>query len=186
MSTHLDDLCHQLTEISEQNEAQLPPVERWHPELSGDIDIEIKSNGQWLHEGTVIQRQSLVKLFSSILRREDDEYFLVTPVEKWRLKVESYPLFMNTLSTKDINGFETYVLNGPSEFPVCIDKNHAIWVEEHISGPLPIVHCRNRLNAVIARNVYYELAEHAKQNDKGDLGIVSAGEWFSLMPIKPD
>ena len=75
-----------------QNPTQ-PPLNKWQPELSGDIDIVIKSNGDWYHEGGKIERDSLVSLFASILRREQDgHYYLVTPVEKWRIQVEECAL----------------------------------------------------------------------------------------------
>ena len=62
-----------------------PPLDKWHPELSGDMDLRISRDGQWVHKGKPLGREAIVKLFSTILRREDDEqYYLVTPVEKWR------------------------------------------------------------------------------------------------------
>ena len=80
-----------------------PPIDKWHPELSGDIDIVIKSDGRWIHEGGEIKRHKLVKLFASILRREDDdEYYLVTPVEKWRVTVEDLPLQIIDFEVNDL------------------------------------------------------------------------------------
>ena len=70
-----------------------PPLPLWHPPLSGDIAIRIAADGSWYHEGTLIQRKSLVRVFASILRREEDgEYYLVTPGAKWRIEVELHPL----------------------------------------------------------------------------------------------
>ena len=85
----LDTLSRQLPETP----AGQPPLHLWHPDLSGDIDIVIQRDGSWFHEGDPIRRHALVKLFASILRREEDgAYYLVTPVEKWRVRVEGLPL----------------------------------------------------------------------------------------------
>ena len=92
-SSHLDKLFSDLFAYQQQSSNDLPPVHLWNPPLSGDIDIVIDREGRWFHEGDEIKRASLVKLFASILTCEGDEYFLVTPVEKWRIKVDVAPLF---------------------------------------------------------------------------------------------
>src|SRR5690606_41472186 len=75
------------------------PIYNWHPELSGDMDLVITRDGQWVYQGAPIAREATVKLFSTILRREQDgEHYLVTPVEKWRIRVEDAPLLAHTLS----------------------------------------------------------------------------------------
>src|SRR3990167_6989729 len=84
-------LFEQVEALLKSGGNSLPPVHLWNPPLSGDIDIRIARKGDWYHEGTRFQRQALVKLFASILKREGDEYFLVTPVEKWRIRVEDVP-----------------------------------------------------------------------------------------------
>lgn len=78
-----------------KDQAGRPPIEKWQPALSGEIDIQILADGRWVHEGGEIKRHELVKLFASILRCEaDGHYYLVTPVEKWRLQVEDLPLLI--------------------------------------------------------------------------------------------
>ena len=77
-----------------QASAKIPPVHKWTPALSGDIDIRVARDGRWYHDGDLIKREKLVQLFASILWRENDEYFLVTPVEKWRIKVDEEPLLV--------------------------------------------------------------------------------------------
>src|SRR5690606_29155449 len=84
---------HPLDSISAQVSAQdapkgLPPVDKWNPPLSGDLDMQIRRDGSWWYQGTPIERPALVRLFASILKREGDDYFLVTPVEKWRIRVD--------------------------------------------------------------------------------------------------
>ena len=91
MTDSLDTLSRQLE--AARRAPGGPPVEQWDPPLSGEIDIRILADGSWLHEGEPIRREALVRLFASILRREDDgAYYLVTPVEKWRITVELHPL----------------------------------------------------------------------------------------------
>lgn len=80
--------------------ADLPPVEHWDPPLSGDIDIRIARDGTWYHEGAAIERPALVRLFAGLLKREGDEYFLVTPVEKWRIQVEDAPFVLVVLEPR--------------------------------------------------------------------------------------
>ncbi|MDH3992645.1 MAG: DUF1285 domain-containing protein, partial [Gammaproteobacteria bacterium] len=82
-----------------------PPLHLWQPPLSGDIDIRIAADGSWYHEGGRVERESLVRLFASILRREDDgEYYLVTPAEKWRIQVELHPLMVTDITVREEQG----------------------------------------------------------------------------------
>lgn len=180
MKTDLNELCRQLEQLDADAKAKLPPVHAWKPELSGDMDLVIKTNGQWLHEGSPIVRQSLVKLFSTILRREGDAYFLVTPVEKWRIQVETYPLFYDRLSVENVSGVDTILLQGPCDYPVYVGAEHGLWVEETATGPLPVVAVRDGLNGVIGRNVYYQLVAMATQSGE-DIFVTSGGKTFTLV-----
>src|SRR5690554_7694209 len=90
---NLDSL---LKQIGKDKAHKIPPVEKWNPELSGDIDMVIRADGTWWHEGGQIKRQELVNLFASILRYENNEYFLITPVEKWRLTVDRKSTRLNS------------------------------------------------------------------------------------------
>src|SRR5690554_2678354 len=97
MSQNPDKLAKYATEAIK--DAQRPPLEKWHPELSGDMDLLITRDGQWLHKGQPFSRKAIVRLFSTILRREEDgEYYLVTPVEKWRIRVEDTPLLAHSFT----------------------------------------------------------------------------------------
>ncbi len=91
-----DKIINQIAEPEQAFKGRVPPgFDQWNPPLSGDMDLVIKSNGVWLHEGDPIRREPLVRLFSTILRRENDgSYYLVTPVEKWRIKVEKAPFLV--------------------------------------------------------------------------------------------
>ena len=97
----LDELAHQLG--IKATSSKLPPVMSWNPELSGDMDMVIRKDGTWWHEGVKIERKKLVQVFSTILRKEGDDYFLLTPVEKWRIRVEDLP-FVVSMIERDQGG----------------------------------------------------------------------------------
>ena len=104
MSSSLDQFGENLYQAVEAKAHPLPPVDKWNPPLSGDIDIVIERSGQWRHDGELIKRQTLVTLFASILKKEGNEHFLVTPVEKWRIRVEDAPFLVNSVEIKDDQG----------------------------------------------------------------------------------
>lgn len=156
------------------NQGGRPPIEKWQPELSGDIDIVIRRDGSWWHEGGEIRRFELVKLFASILRREDDgEYYLVTPVEKWRISVEDLPLFIVDIeNTADLS--RVAVKTNVDEW-FELGSEHALTVQHTPEGePQPAVTLRHGLDARVNRSCFYRLVELARQED-GQL-VLTAGE----------
>ncbi|MES2860984.1 MAG: DUF1285 domain-containing protein [Pseudomonadota bacterium] len=157
----------------------LPPVHLWHPAHCGDIDIVIRADGTWMHEGSPIGRFELVRLFSTVLRLDPDGYHLVTPGEKMRITVDDLP-FRAVAMRKDGDGlvFTTDVGDETRAGP-----DHAITVEtDPTTGePAPRVHVRAGLEARIARTVFYDLVEMAEVRD-GRLAIRSDGVWFPLGP----
>jgi uncharacterized protein len=158
----------------------LPPVHLWNPAYSGEIDIVIKRDGRWLHEGAVIAREAMVRLFSTILRRDPDGYWLVTPVEKLRITVEDAPFIAVRV---DHDGENLRFLTNVGD-EVVADADHLIRVEVSEDGePRPYLHVRRGLEALISRAVFYELVEMAGERDTPDgphLGIISGGVWFAL------
>ena len=150
-----------------------PPLHLWHPELSGNIPIIIAADGTWYHEGDPILRESLVRLFASILRREDDgEYYLVTPGEKWRLQVELHPLLVTDVS--DDNGTLVLTLNTGKQ--VRVGDGHPLFLEsrrENVAG----VELWHGLTALFSRGAWYRLVELADSD-----GVLSSGDYrFSLV-----
>ena len=178
----LDDICAE-AEAAAETSTKLPPVELWDPPLSGDIDIRITRNGDWYHEGGLIKRQPLVKLFSSILKREGDDYFLVTPVEKWRIQVEDVPFTVIALErSEDANGqvlrfttnVEDSVVAGPDN-PVRVEA------DRNSGEPSPYLLIRRNLEGRISRPVYYELVELAEPGPvDAAYGVSSQGGFFEL------
>lgn len=158
----------------------LPPVHLWHPEHCGEIDIVIKPDGRWVHEGSTISREALVRLFSTVLRKDPDGYVLVTPVEKLRITVEDAP-FVAVRVDRDGEALR-FVTNVGDE--VVAGPDNPIRVETSADGePRPYVHVRRGLEALIARPVFYELVEMAQVRDGPDgqvLAVESDGAWFPI------
>lgn len=158
----------------------LPPVHLWNPAHCGEIDIRIRKDGTWLHEGAPIGRPELVRLFSTILRKDPDGVFLVTPVEKLKISVEDAPFTaLGVERDGAVLRFATNVGDLVEAGP-----DHALRVETAPGGePRPYLHVRAGLEALILRPVFYELVEMGVRRDMPDgprLAIDSKGAWFDL------
>ncbi len=163
----------------------LPPVEKWNPPLSGDIDIRITRQGVWFHEGGEIKRQPLVKLFSSILKRENDDYFLVTPEEKWRITVDDAPFFFTHLQVERKGGKQALVFSSTTDDRVIADSAHPIRVvvDAKTGEPSPYLFVRGGMEGLLNRSVYYQLADisETRQVDGQEVcGVNSMDSFFSL------
>jgi len=163
----------------------LPPVEKWHPAHCGDIDIRIARDGTWFHQGTPIGRKELVRLFSTILRKDEEDYVLVTPAEKMRIKVEDVP-FMAVLMDVAGAGRDqrlTFTTNVGDETVAGRDNPIRVETDPVSLEPSPYVHVRRGLEARIARSVFYQLADLAIPGEgahSGMLGVWSAGVFFPI------
>ena len=161
----------------------LPPVHLWDPPLSGEMDLVIRRDGTWVHEGAPIRREGLVRLFSTILKREGREHFLVTPVEKWRIEVEDAPFLAVDLAPDgDDLRFETNLGDSVRAGP-----EHAIRVERdpETGEPAPYLHVRGGLEALIDRKTFYRLVElgEARPHEGADwFGVASGGVFFPMIP----
>jgi hypothetical protein len=164
-------------------ERKLPPVERWSPTHCGDSEMRIARDGTWFHQGSPIGRQAMVRLFSTILRREDDGgYVLVTPVEKLDIAVEDAP-FTAVEMKNDGEGRESrlaFRLNTGDL--VSAGPDHPLRFEDREEGPRPYLHVRGGLEALVARPVYYELAALALAGEDHPPGVWSNGAFFPLEP----
>lgn len=167
----------------------IPPVHLWQPNFCGDMDIVIKANGMWLHNGDEIKRPSLVKLFSRILWREADDYFLVTPVEKVRIQVEDAPFLVTQNEVIEENGLKTIRLLTTTGETIVLGKDSDLILELTPDGERPYVDVRYGMRAMLHRNVYYDLVNMGVErtlNDASHLCIESYGHWFSLGEIHLD
>jgi len=161
---------------------KLPPVDKWNPAHCGAIDIRIARDGTWYHEGTPIGRKELVRLFSTILRKDPDGFHLVTPAEKMRITVEDAP-FMAVLL--DVAGHErdqqlTFTTNVGDETIAGPDNPIRVEIDPVSDQPAPYVHVRKGLEARISRAVFYQLADLAVSDSAGYLGVWSGGQFFRL------
>lgn len=158
-----------------------PPVHLWQPELSGDMDMLIRADGQWVHEGGVIKRDKLVALFASILRREDDgEYYLLTPVEKWRIKVEDAALLVIDMDIVVEKGDQQLIFTTNVGTRFLLDEDHPLRVLIDDEGQTsPELVLDNGLHAKLTRAVFYRLVDIAEQKGE-DFIVCSAGQEFKL------
>lgn len=161
----------------------LPPVHLWNPPFSGDLDMRIARDGTWFYLGTPITRPALVRLFSTILRRDGDEYFLVTPVEKVGITVDDAPFVAVDFEvsghgeTQELR-FETnvgdYVTAGP-DHPIRVTR------DPETGEPSPYVLVRANLEALIDRKSFYRLVDIGAHHD-GWFGVWSGGDFFGVIP----
>lgn len=161
----------------------LPPVERWNPEHCGEIDLLIRRNGVWVHEGAPIGRPRLVRLLSTVLRRDGDDYFLVTPVEKMKIRVEDAPfvaVLMRAEAAPSSGRRLVFTTNVGDE--VAAGPDHSIEFRATTrGGAAPYLHVRKGLWALVARAVFYDLVALGETRDiEGEriFGIESDGAFF--------
>jgi hypothetical protein len=169
-----------------------PPVHLWNPPFCGDLDMRIATDGTWFYLKTPIGRPALVKLFASVLKREGDKYFLVTPVEKCGIVVDDAPFLAVELKVEqgdDGQGERAQVLHFRTNVDdwVACGRDHALRFEpERATGGLkPYLHVRRDLWAKVTRALFYDLVELGEERDidgKRMFGVVSTGEFFAMAP----
>ena len=163
---------------------KLPPIETWTPAHRGEIDIRIARDGTWFHQGTPIVRPELVRLFSTILRKEGENFYLVTPGEKMRIRVEDAPFLAVLLDVHGSGRDQHLSFTTNVGDQVVAGADHRIRVDEQTDKlPLPYVHIRSGLEARIGRSVFYQLAEIAVAGSgefDDQLGVWSSGLFFPL------
>ena len=170
--TRLDSILQQISDTKN------PPVHLWHPEHIAEIDICIKRNGDWMHQGRVIERKGLVKLFASILRNDDGEFYLATPVEKCRVEVESTPLVVTLAERIEDRWFITNNLDETIE----LTSQKLEWLDEET----PVVIWRDQLTARLSQSVLYQLQVYALDHDgmEGDQLWLQTGDSRFLLTDK--
>jgi uncharacterized protein len=162
----------------------LPPVHLWNPPFCGDLDMRIAADGTWYYMGTPIGRPALVRLFSTILKRENGKHFLVTPVEKVGIRVDDAPFLAVEMRKEDdergnILRFRTNV----DDWVTC-DAGHRLRFEAASDGGLtPYLHVRSELWAKVTRALYYDLVDMGEEqviDGRALFGVTSAGEFFAM------
>src|ERR1700738_483286 len=165
-------------------EKGLPPVHLWNPPFCGDLDMRIAGDGTWFYMGTPIGRPALVRLFSTILKREDGKHFLVTPVEKVGIRVDDAPfLAVEMVKQSDSGGRLLRFRTNVDDWVRC-DSAHRLRFEAAADGGLtPYLHVRADLWAKVTRALYYDLVDigEERMGDGGPMfGVASAGEFFAM------
>jgi len=162
----------------------LPPVHLWNPPFCGDLDIRIARDGTWFYLGTPIGRPALVRLFSTILKREDDRYFLVTPVEKVGIRVDDAPFLAVEMRREGEGRDQVLHFRTNVDDWVTCDAAHALRFEPAAAGGLaPYLHVRAGLWAKVTRALYYDLVDlgvEARVDDAPRFGVTSSGTFFAM------
>ena len=183
-----------LSEIIKTAKAQdagegVRPVDRWNPPYCGEMDMVIKADGSWWHEGTRITRTPLIQLFASILRKDEDgRTYLVTPVEKIGIQVERAHFIAIRVDKEGEGVNQKLYFTTDMGDVVEAGTEHSIRIETDPATlePDPYVNIRGRLEAAMTRPVFYELVDYAQevQTDAGpQLGVYSGGTFFPLGPV---
>jgi len=175
----LNDLVKQIDQLESS-----PPFEIWNPVNCGDIDMVIKSDGSWCYMGSPITRMKLVKLFASVLIKEDGKYFLKTPAEKVGIKVEDAPFIITDWQTVSTTNGDAIEVMSNLGHKAIVSKLHSITVNtSNPEQPRLYVELHRGLSAKVHRNVYYQwigIGQEKMINQSTHLGVVSGGQFFSL------
>jgi uncharacterized protein len=164
-----------------------PPVEKWNPPFCGDLDMRIGADGTWFYLKTPIGRPALVKLFASVLKREGEKYFLVTPVEKCGIRVDDAPFMAVEMKLEDdaagrVINFRTNV----DDWVTCGPQHRLRFEPEHGTGGLkPYLHVRRDLWAKVTRALFFDLVELGEERDIDGMtmfGVSSMGMFFPMAP----
>jgi hypothetical protein len=162
-------------------EEKLPPVDRWNPNHCGDSGMRIARDGTWYHEGSPIGRPAMVRLFSTILRREPDgRHVLVTPVEKLDIEVEDAPFLAVELKSEGEGRNRCLAFRLNTGELVVAGPDRPLSFESKGDGPHPYLEVRGGLRALVVRPVYYELANLALAESAEPAGLWSGGAFFAM------
>lgn len=162
-----------------------PPVHLWNPPFCGDIDIRIAADGTWFYLGSPIGRPALVKLFASVLKREGEKYFLVTPVEKVGIRVDDAPFLAIDTEVSQSAGRPVLAFRTNVDDRVICDADHPLRFEHEAgSGGLkPYLHVRHNLWAKVTRALFYDLVERGEEREidgRRMFGVASGDAFFAM------
>jgi len=152
-----------------------PPLHLWHPPLSGDIPIYINAQGDWYHDGSKIVRDALVRLFASILRREEDgEYYLVTPTEKWRIAVEQHALLVTDVDALEVDGVQQLEVTLNTGKRVKVSQQQPLFLSDGV-GEVAAIRLPHGLTAIFTRAAWYRLVDMA--DIEKDFAVLHSGDY---------
>jgi uncharacterized protein len=158
-----------------------PPLHLWHPQLNGDIAIRIDGRGAWYHEGGKIERESLVRLFASILRREEDgHYYLVTPIEKWRIQVEAHALLVTDIDVLIVEGVGMLQATLNTDRQVLVSEQYPLLPDPAMGG-IAVLRLPHGLSALCTRPAWYRLVEMGESHS--DSVTLRSGDFEFSLPV---
>ena len=166
-----------------------PPVHLWNPPFCGDLDMRIAADGTWFYLKTPIGRPALVKLFASVLKREEGKYFLVTPVEKVGITVDDAPFTAVEMTVEGEGSSRTLSFRTNVDDWVTCGTDHALRFEpeDETGGLKPYLHVRRDLWALVTRALFYDLVELGEERDidgRRMFGIASGGKFYAMAPAE--
>jgi len=183
----MSDLMAYAAALEGLGDAGTPPVDKWNPDYCGELDLTIRSDGVWMYQGSPIGRARLVRLFASVLKKEGDRYYLVTPVEKLGIRVEDAPFLAVLMQVENPGPDQRLVFTTNVGEAVAAGPDHALDYRRTADGrsAAPYLHVRRGLEAQIARAVYYDLAaigETREVDGRALFGVASGGVFFPFGP----
>ena len=166
---NLTNISQYLKDVHVSHKRSIPPIGDWKPKHCGKMDLTVKANGEWWHEGQLISRQALLDLFTKVLWKENGHFYLKTPVEQIEIDVEDEPLVINQVDQIEIEGKQYLQLTTPQQDMIIVDSEHPIFMREYQGELRPYVHVRFGINALIQRHSFFHLIEYGEllENDQG-------------------
>ena len=179
---NLSNISQYLKNAQSSHKRSIPPLDQWHPKHCGAMDLKVKANGEWWHEGQLIKRQSMIDLFSTVLWKEDGKFYLKTPVEQIEIEVEDEPLFVNSVEQIQLEGLNYIQLSTTTQDVVIVDQEHPIFIREFDGELRPYVHVRFGINALIQRASFFHLVEMGElmENQQGESILLLKSGNFNL------
>ena len=165
---NLSNISQYLKNAQSSHKRSIPPLDQWHPKHCGAMDLKVKANGEWWHEGQLIKRQAMIELFATVLWKEEDKFYLKTPVEQIEIEVEDEPLFVNQVDQVEIAGKIYLQLTTTTHDVVIVDEDHPIFMRAFQGELRPYVHVRFGINALIQRAAFFHLVEMGELRDDAE------------------
>ena len=167
---NLMNISQYLKDVQQSHKRSIPPLDQWHPKHCGKMNLQVKANGEWWHEGQLIKRQALLDLFSTVLWKEEGKFYLKTPVEQIEIEVEDEPLLINQVDQIEIENRLYLQLTTINQDVIIIDETHPIFMRGYAGELRPYVHVRFGINALIQRQSFYHLVNYGSlsENEQGE------------------
>ena len=165
---NLMDIAQYLKDAQGSHKRSIPPLDQWHPKHCGTMDLKVLANGEWWHEGQLIKRQAMIELFATVLWKEEDKFYLKTPVEQIEIEVEDEPLFVNQVDQVEIAGKIYLQLTTTTQDVVIVDEDHPIFMRAFQGELRPYVHVRFGINALIQRAAFFHLVEMGELSEDAE------------------